>query len=602
MKRPIAMLVLLLIVAAAAGCRVKPADPAAARGPDTAGQGSGQAAGPGTATPDGPTAGAPGSGQAPAQGTNSTGKPDRITVFREGPGNRPVISGINEVEVAAGSEVAVGSGAVMVSWYGENLPASLVVKTSGPEPQFLNPGSFFMQARFPAGDPERWDVWLDGVADSKVTLVRKPEPTVLVEYRRGAGAFQPVDGPDLVLSPGPVTLDFCFDQPMKPVSLEAVLKGSGLSGTWVAPDHARVELAAVPEKLHLDLSWFQAATGLLAQPGALVIRSNEGAPYLERVNVITGATERLMDLPAEIHTATLAPRGGFLAYQAYTPGSAEPYDFWASYSAVANLSRRTTTTLQSPWSPLGWQSATVLVVSTVHGWVFWDAAAGSVTGTPGRGDLRLQISHDGKLGASLVHPQGVPYDGLVPQDLVITDLETSQQTTVATGFMKQYYVGKDGIDLSLWLAWSPDGQRVAGLDARDAGWAQTKSDLVIYDRSTGKRTVAAPALPLSPYGMRLYWSPDSRYILAAGGEQSYLIPVAGGAPVPVPGHLYQPFWDGTGGRFLSADADWGQVFAYMVNKGTRVDLGRGLPVGWDGDWAYIIRWAKSDTRYIYRGI
>jgi hypothetical protein len=586
MRRWVAVL-LLITALAAAGCRAKPAGQPA----DTAPAPPSHAAGTDPAPP--PPQGQPAQGQAVQL--------DRITVFREGPGNRPVLSGINEVTVTPGGEVAVGSGYVMVTWWGE-IPASVVVKTSGYNYESLNAGTVAVQAMFPAGGPERWEAWLDGVEGSKVTLVHKPEPTVQVSFRAGDGPLAPVAGSDLAVAQGPVTLDFQFDQPMKPDSLSKVLGESPLTGSWVAPDHATATLAAVPDKLLLDLGWFQAATGLLAPPRALMIRSAAGAPYLEKVNVLTGATERIMDLPPEISSAQLSPGAKFLAFQAYEPGT-EQYAMWPSYMAVADLTARRASNVEAGWWPAGWKNEHILVTHMVPGWAFWDAAAGSLAGPahtvqafPG------QISPDGRFGADLVHPKEAPQEGLVPEDLVITDLQTDQPVATVQGFMNQFYVGKDGIDLSLWVTWSPDGQRVAGLDS--LGWQSGKSDLVVYDRGTGKRTVVAAGLPVGAFARRLYWSPDGRSILAAvENGRAYLIPVDGSRDLTtVHGGINRPMWDATGGRFLSADTEWGQVFAFMVNKGARVDLGKGFPAGWDGDWAYIIRWPKSDTRYIYQGI
>jgi len=69
----------------------------------------------------------------------------------------------------------VGTQDVMETWQGR-LPSDVTVKTSGYNYGSLNGAEGLRQAHFPPGGPDRWEAWLDGVADSSIAanVIRWP--------------------------------------------------------------------------------------------------------------------------------------------------------------------------------------------------------------------------------------------------------------------------------------------------------------------------------------------------------------------------------------------------------------------------------------------
>jgi hypothetical protein len=535
----------------------------------------------------------------------------RREVFRSGPWNVGLLAGINVVEAPLNGEVVVGSGEVMVTWYGKGVQDA-PVRASGYAADHLNAGWDLTQAHFPAGGPDRWEVWLDGIGDSRVVLVRKPEPVVRVGYRRGAGDLAMTTEAELNLAPGPLSLEFFFDQPMLPGSLDKVLEETlkqseykrlpGIQTGWPAPDHARIDLPGVPARLDVALPWFQAATGLLAVPRALVLRSTEGAPFLEKVNLSTGARERVMTMPADMTAAVLSPDGKYVGVtaRAKTPDN---HPWWPFYVAVADIGAQRVTRV-GDGTALGWRADTLIGSGTIEGWFFWDAATGGPavkqTGRTQWGWATL--SSDGRAAAFLDIEKAGRHSELdpTPVDLVVTDPTTGAERTRVTGFAHHHFSGKDGMDFSRWVAWSPDGQMLAVLDM-GATWEV--NDLVVFDLKVGERRVVRAGVAVRLMGTRLYWSPDGQNLLVASDGAAQVIPLVGGPLITLPGGRRDAaFWDAAGTRVLSATGEWAGVYVYWPGTGRRLDLGDGLPVGFDGEWAYVVRWPDSAHRYRYVGI
>ncbi|HEY3366410.1 MAG TPA: hypothetical protein VGK74_15250 [Symbiobacteriaceae bacterium] len=434
-----------------------------------------------------------------------------------------------------------------------------------------------------------------------------------VGFRRGdSGALTYVEGTELLISPGPLTLEFFFDQPMAPDSLWQVM-GAGYQAIripvpgkthceWLTDRHARCGLPQVPRRLDLALGDFRAITGLLPAPRSLVVRNNDPEPYLERVNLTAGTRVRVMTLPAEIIEAHLSPDGKRIATLSWERRVDRSDNWWPSAVTVADPSARTLTRVEMDGHQVRWQDSNTLInIGTglwgrEEGWQSWDAAVGGKPADHNGLLFPCSVSPDGRVAAWLDRRKAMAGgdEGRLPAHLVVLNLETGEHQVVED-FISDWWIAKGG-DFTQWVAWSPGGQAIAALDPVER---YGRSDLVIYDRKTGTRRVVLAAVNVGPWGYRLAWSPDGTKLLATSdGHLAKVIPLDGTPQIQLPEWgTNLAFWDGTGQRILSATAQWAGVYVFDVTTRTRTDLGDGLPVGWDGDAVYIIRWGTSDQRY-----
>lgn len=523
------------------------------------------------------------------------------TVYRAQAYNYGVLAGLTEVAVPVSGEVAVARGPVTVTWVFARDRSDLKerIRTEGYEPEHLNQVGRIVQARFPADGPARWEAWLAGVDGSRVTLVRRPEPNLRVRYLLDAGTWEPITEEDTALPAGPLTLEFTFDQPMEPADLDLVVEmtwGRSRAGGdrgrahWLSPQQARWEMPALPERLDVAVEWFRGTSGLFAVSQPVFLRTREHGAWLDRVNPATGQTERIMDLPSEILGARLSPDRTRIALQAYqrtTDGG------WEQRVFVADIAAGEVNRVEMPPFGLAWHPDGSLISfgsgywGQEEGWTRY--RAGTVEMRPGT--LRFAVlSPDGNLAAALRpqehqhHEIGAP----LPLALVIHDLQTGVEE-VLPSFVNGWYWGKEG-DWTQWLAWSPTGQKIAALDPV-ARTGQT--ELAIYDRAAQQR-IAHDASDTRVWGSRLSWSPDGQWILA--GDR--LLPAGGGDALAAPGVSHLTVWDPTGTRYLTAAGEWEKLFILDLATGTsQSELGSGMPVGWDGDSIYVIRWPGAHGRY-----
>lgn len=599
MRRILAMVLLALILTAAAGCaKGKPAE----QSPPPAG----------VAEP------APTTERISARVT-------RRNVYRAAPANLGVIQDITEFDLPAGTEeVVIGSGEVMVTWEFDQAPPDLKerIRSKGYAFDNLNIGNgapmSYAQAHFPAGAPERTEVWVEGVEGSRIVLVRKPEPTFQVIYRVQSDT-RTVDGSEINAPEGPFAVDFVFDQPMEQASLDRVLEASHLKGLvgmharWASETKAVLEFGRNPGRVDFATQHFRAVTGLLAVPRSLVIRRADAGAYLEKVNLATGARERVMDLPSEIQGARLSPNGKYLALEALEPQTTK--DWWPYYVTVADLAAQKLTRPTLPHPSLVWAPDGKLMALGLGdwggdpGWATWDPVTGqAATHKEGQLGFPSALSPDGKLAASLERDNQQPtepYEQTYPYRLVITELATGKSTVVEQNFINSWYYGKDGIDLSQWVTWSADGKMVLALNQPErGGFMEAATELVAFDLQANQRKVLRKDLGIGMYSRRLHASPDGKYLLTMPTMGSpVVVPIAGGPVIQLSeGWCQSVFWDATGARVLYANGDWGNVYVRTMQTGAVQDLGAGMPAGWDGDSVYIIRWPGSGSRYIYQGI
>lgn len=526
-------------------------------------------------------------------------------VSRTGPGLG------DDVAVPASSTVVVGSGPVTVNWVFSRPPHhDLPVRSTGPDPVHINRRNKLLQARFPAAEVPEWSVWLADIDGSRITFRRREEPTVTVGGVTETGVVTPLAGTRALLPPGPVTLDFAFDQPIDPESLQAVVEHSLRDAQdqrgnpfWLSPRQARWELPAMPTRLELALLYFRNADGLFAKPRALVLYNASETPYLERVAAGGGDGERIMSLPPDIRSARLATGGRFLALQTWDKRS-ETDPGLARRVQVADLGQHTVTDVALPPGELRWHPDGRLLAFGSHrprfgpqqddetGWASWRPGSAA---PPVRHQGRLlvpAISPDGRWAAFLRPrwPRAPEPGQLYPMDLVLFELETGSERVVPD-LVHTWSPGTEG-DFRQHVAWSPDGRTVAALDPGDG---PGQSDLVLYDLNADQRTVAVQAIPnLKGFGDPLRWSPDGEAILA--GRK--IVHLAEKTVTELPGWGPAAFWDAGGTRILTAMGEWDEVFVIPREGGQRTDLGPGLPLGWAGEQVYIIRWPGSHDRVL----
>ncbi|WP_374712720.1 hypothetical protein [Symbiobacterium terraclitae] len=523
-----------------------------------------------------------------------------------------VVDGVTAVTLEEWeSEVAVGSGDVLITWQLDTHdagPYSALLRTSGAEPAEVRAVLGVIQARFAAPLPDRFEAWLQGVGGSHTKLLRAPEPTVYITYRAADGALQSLEGAEAVLPDGPLWLQLSFDRPVEQGSLAAWLAdvearvGDPLIVRQESASRWVVEMDQVPARMTLDLRRVVASgSGLPVAHSPVTLRSEASLPYLERVDLATGAGERLLTLPPEITEAWPSPDGAYIALRGW---QAVGNEMWEQRGAVVDLAANRLLEAPLPAGTLQWAGGRLFNHPpwwvADRGWEAWAPGAPDTAALPFVPDEPVPgtavFSPDGRTAAYLgPEAEGDPYgDDPLWMPLVLLDVATGERQVVE-GFARNWFRGKG--DVRRWVAWSPDGRRIAALDplAR-AG----RSALVVYDLELGERQVASEPVPLLAWGARLAWSPGGASVLAfAEGYNPWVIPLDGSPAVPLPGALFgRAFWDGTGGRILGARGPWEGVFVYSLADGTWTELGDGLPAGWDGNAVYVIRWPGASSRYV----
>lgn len=590
------------------GCAVPSRAPIAPEAPGLEGGG-------GAADSGSSAVGEDGTGTAPAGGAARPGALPRLIsriVFRSTRALDDVVDGVTAVTLEEWeSEVAVGSGDVLVTWQLDTHDASSyssLLRTRGAEPAEVRAVLGVIQARFTAPLPARLEAWLQGVGGSHTTLLRAPEPTVEITYRAPDGSLWPLDGAEAVLPDGPLWLQFAFDQPVEQGSLAACLAeveariGEPLIVRQESTYHWVLEQDQVPAQVMLDLRRVVAeGSGLPVARSPITLRSEAALPFLERVDLATGAGERLLTLPPEITEAWPSQDGTYIALRAWQAVESEMWEQRGEVVALAE-DRLLEAPLQAgtlqwaggrlhnhtPW----WAADQV--------WEAWVPGAEASVALPFPPDEAVPgtavFSPDGRFAAYLVpEADGDPYsDEPHWMPLIVLDVETGERQVVA-GFVRNWYRGKG--DVRRWVAWSPDGRRIAALDplAR-AG----RSVLVVYDLESEERQVVSEPVSILAWGARLTWSPDGASVLAhAAGYNPWVIPLDGSPAVTLPGVGHgQAFWDGSGGRILGARGPWEGVFVYSLADGAWLELGDGLPAGWDRDAVYVVRWPGASSRYV----
>ena len=129
-------------------------------------------------------------------------------------------------------------------------------------------------------------------------------------------------------------------------------------------------------------------------------------------------------------------------------------------------------------------------------------------------------------------------------NLALINVSDGTVTTIAKGYVPAGY------------RLSPDGKKLAFLNARGATKTGAAFDLLVTSLSSNKTTVVAPNLNQGSLGDRLTWSPDGELICYLTSSNWFLVPASGGTPRSITETTHPPFkaWDQL--PLWSSDGRW----------------------------------------------
>ncbi|HLN62586.1 MAG TPA: hypothetical protein VK464_13655 [Symbiobacteriaceae bacterium] len=474
----------------------------------------------------------------------------------------------NRRELAPGEPAVVGTGPVALD---VALPvvtavaALQAVKVEG-APQLEEPrwdparGLTLSLGAGESGQQVTITVQLPGARPTVLTLKRVAPATASLAYSFGT-EWHAAGDLRWHLPPGPGEVRLTFSKPVRRQEVEKALteaQAQPVRGLmqWADDQTLIWQIAALPPRLDFLPGTARDQDGLPIPGGIPSLRVGE-PPTLVELN-LAGPTEQVKNgVPADILSATLVRGGQYLNLTAWVPGT-------------------------NRWD---WQ-ATDLYLDLASG----EQKPGRVEGFQPRltGELENWVLNP---GATLVAGTRTSRPGV--KDLVIRDLRGGREQVIRE-FVRQVGSQQEPV----YLAWAPDGLRVAALTAPPdpAGGLQ----VVALDLPALQQVVLARDLPLKSTGARLSLSAGSRYLLAG----NVLVDTAAGTQRPLPGDpaKVRGAWEPDGTRLLYATADWGDVLAVDAAGTELLPLGSGLLVDWSGPGtAYLIRWPAAATRYLPPG-
>lgn len=129
-------------------------------------------------------------------------------------------------------------------------------------------------------------------------------------------------------------------------------------------------------------------------------------------------------------------------------------------------------------------------------------------------------------------------------DFALIDVRDGTLTTVAKGYVPAGY------------RLSPDGKKIAFLNAKGAAKTGAAFDLVVVSLLPNKSTVVVPNVIQGSLGDRLTWSPDSELICYLTSSSWFLVPASGGTPRSITETTHPPFkaWEQL--PLWSSDGRW----------------------------------------------
>lgn len=389
---------------------------------------------------------------------------------------------------------------------------------------------------------------------------------ISVDVRYGDG-WRPVTAATTHTLPGPAEIRFVFSKPVRRQEVERVLleaQAGPVRGLMQWQDDRTLywQIAELPPRLDLLLHGASDQEGV-PLPGGIPSLRVGGPPILVEVNLAEPGDQVRAELPADIVSATLTPDGAHINLLAWTPGATQ-WD-WQTVDFHLTLAGRSL----KPGRADGTQPR---VTGDLESWV-----------TSPNGSAIAGLRTEQRPG-----PSAEPYRA----DLIVMDLRGGRRA-VYERFISRF-LGSTQADLTTHLAWSADSQRIAALSYTDP--ADKSADLTALDLPTGARVTLMEAVPVSPAGTRLAWSPNERYMLAG----NLLLDLETQSHTVLEGFSNQArgVWEPESARLLYSAEDWGAVFVVNAANGDIKPLGSGFIVGWQPiGRAYMVRWPASGTRY-----
>lgn len=420
-----------------------------------------------------------------------------------------------------------------------------------------------------------------------------PEPTAPVKASPGQ---------EVPVGAGAVTVTWYFNVP----ETAGLASGLRIQGHWVESVDALSGFVRVRFPANGPDRWETWLEGVPDSRIALIRpRDSEVSPFLERIDLVTGERERVMELPREIILALLSPDRSHLALQVWQRPQERVHGWWPTRTILADLEAKLLHAPGLAGHELVWGADGTLYdfgpgFADGQGRFAWYAFRPQLEPVKHEGRVHwVALSPDGRQAAFLdyaaVWTGPVTFETAEPVDLVIFDLQTGATRRIAAA-SRSWYTGKGG-DHSHWVAWHPNGRQVALLDPVERNG---RTDLLLFDPVTGERRGVVEGVDLSVRGTRLQYSPDgTRLLTSSDGHVGKIFHLDGRPTLSLPAFSYgRPTWDQAGSRLLvNLGEPWQGVYIWAPETGTQIELGPGMAAGWDGQAVYVIRWPGSAERY-----
>ncbi len=434
------------------------------------------------------------------------------------------------------------------------------------DPVWLSEGGLALQiGKGATGQTGTINIRVDGQTPAALEIRRVGPATVTIDQRIGH-TWQAVTVLNAYTSPGPSAVRINFSKPVRKDEVESALlaaQSKPIRGLmeWTDDQTLTWQIADLPPRLDFLLGGAHDADGLPLPGGIPSLRLGD-PPAAVLVDLADLEEKVLGTLPPDIVTAELSRSRQAINLIAWIPGTTK-WD-WRTVDLYFDLEKKGLKTGRV-------EEVVPRLPDGLENWV---------------------VSPNGSLVASL-RSSGVETESF-QADLVVTDLRGGRSQVFPNAIGR--YRGAGQVDLTTYLAWSPDSLAVAALSY--AGHPET-SELIMVDVSTGERTVLVPDLPVRSDGTRLTWSGDGRFLLAG----NMLINQEERAAVPLPGDTAAGgFWEPGGARLIYSPRDWGPTFLVNPETAEAEPLGDGMAVGWVGTGkAVLVRWNGSETRYLPPG-
>lgn len=248
-----------------------------------------------------------------------------------------------------------------------------------------------------------------------------------------------------------------------------------------------------------------------------------------------------------------------------------------------------------PGSPLGWTpDGRLVLVSPTGGFQRLNPVTGQSESFPAPPVASPALSPDGRRVAGLeAHAAPDSADTpLLKVDLVIYDLVARRALLFPMAIASPARPPRPGQTLP--LTWTRDGKKVVLFEAVPIPDGGWQAELVAIDATSGeKQNLARTMEGFNPWNTSLSWSPSGRF-LAAGGA---ILDARVGRWMEI-GLQGDRFWHPREDRLLANREAWGEVVVYDVANARTEAFGRGLAAGWSARGRpLIIRWPDSAERW-----